>query len=274
VKFVLGLFHTPADQYVQLGCLAEDLGFEGAQIGDHLVMPVQLDSVYPYRKDTWEAERVGQFEVQDHWPDPWVTAAAMAARTRSLRLYTAVYVLPLRNPFVVAKAVGTAAVLSGGRMVLGAGIGWMREEFELGGQSFARRGARMDEDIAVLRALWSGRAEFHGRFYDFGPVDMLPRPAQPVPILIGGESAAALRRAATLGDGYISLAHRAATLAEILMTLRDLRAEHGRADEPFETVVICTDARSADVVRPRAHEHGGHAERLERFADRILDAMP
>ena len=127
-------------------------------LSDHVFYPEQLESKYPYTPDGKP-----QFRPEESWPDPWVAIGAMAAVTTSLRFVTNVYVLPARNPFVVAKAVGTAAVLSDDRVLLGIGAGWMREEFEQMGQAFAKRGARMEEMVEVLRTLWQGgMVEHHG----------------------------------------------------------------------------------------------------------------
>lgn len=241
MNFVVALPYVPLDQYVPLARTAEELGFEGVQLADHVVMPAHIESRYPYSRDGRPS-----FEQDVPWPDPWVTVGAMAQATELIRFYTRVYVLPLRNPFLTAKAVGTAAALSNGRVVLGVGAGWMREEFELLGQDFEQRGSRMDEDIAVLRALWSGPAAFRGHHYEFDQAEMRPLPPRPVPIYIGGESGPALRRAARLGDGFMSVPHRRSTLAELVGRLRALRVECGRADDPFDVNVVCTDAHTSE----------------------------
>jgi probable F420-dependent oxidoreductase len=153
-----------------------------------------------------------------------------------------VYVLPARNPFVVAKAVGTAAWLSGDRVLLGVGAGWMREEFTQLEQPFERRGARMEEQIEVLRTLWQGgMVEHHGEFYDFDRLEMAPVPLRPVPILIGGHSDVALRRAARIGDGWMGVYYDTQALGEIVRRLQGLRQDHGTADRPFEIQASIVD---------------------------------
>ena len=155
-------------------------------------------SKYPY---TATGER--RWEPFTPWPDPVVAIASMAAVTERLNFFTSVYVMPLRSPFAVAKAWGTLAVMSGNRVALGIGMGWMEEEFEMMEQPFARRGKRGDEMLEVLRTLWSGGwVEHHGEFYDFDKLEMSPAPTAPVPIFVGGLSEAALRRAAR-NDGWI-----------------------------------------------------------------------
>lgn len=285
MNFVVALPYVPVDQYVPLARRAEELGFEGIQLADHVVMPAHIRSRYPYRKDGRPS-----FEKDVPWPDPWVTIGAMAQATDRIRFYTRVYVLPLRSPFLTAKAAGTAAALSRGRVVLGVGAGWMREEFDLLERDFDRRGSRMDEDIAVLRALWSGPAQFQGDHYQFDRVEMRPLPPNPVPIYIGGESQPALRRAARLGDGFMSVPHRRSTLAALVDRLQALRVDAGRADDPFDVNVVCTDARTREdfadlesigvtsvLVRPwdASEVDGPMAEkerRLEEFAQTMLPA--
>jgi probable F420-dependent oxidoreductase len=193
-----------------------------------------MQSRYPYSPDGsvyWDGTVP--------WPDPWVSIGAMAMVTTRLRFITSVFILPLRDPFITAKAVGTAAVVSGGRVILGGGIGWMRDEFDQLGVDFHTRGARTGEIIEVLRLLWSGEmVEYHGKHYDFGRVQMSPAPPAQVPIYMGGESDPALRRAARLADGFISVPHDPAELADLVGKLTALRAEYGRQDDPFAFITI------------------------------------
>ena len=154
------------------------------------------------------------------WPDPWVTIAFLAGQTTTLRFFTNIYVLPARPPVAVAKLVGTAAVLSGNRVALGIGMGWMEEEFEAMEQPFAGRGRRADEMLDVIRTLWTGEVvEHHGAHYDLPPLEVQPVPSEPVPVWVGGTSDAALRRAAR-NDGWISDLH----------TTDELRAIRARID--------------------------------------------
>jgi len=174
----------------------------------------------------------------------------MAAVTEHLRFVTTIFVLPMRNPFLVAKAVATASLLSCDRVALGVGVGWMREEFELLGQPFARRGARTDEMIQVLRKLWDGGwVEHHGEFFDFPRLEMSPVPPAEIPIYSGGLSKPALRRAATLCDGWISDLHGLEELRQILAELRQLRARSERADRPFSVLAACRDVFDLDGYR-------------------------
>ena len=152
--------------------------------------------------------------------------AAMAAVTERLRFATSVYILPLRSPFQVAKTLATAAVLSGNRVVLGTGAGWMREEFDIMGVDFKTRGKRFDESIEVCRKLWKGgMVEHHGEFFDFPALQMAPAPTETVPVWIGGVSNVALRRAGTIGDGWLGSGQTPEEGVEMLSTI----AEHRKA---------------------------------------------
>lgn len=254
MKFVVSLAFTDPLQLTALARAAEEAGFHGVALSDHLVHPERIRTPYPYTADgrpRWPAFTP--------WPDPFVAIGAMAAVTERLRFVTSIFVLPLRNPFLVAKSVGTAAVLSRGRVDLGVGAGWMREEFELAGQSFRGRGRRMDEMIEVLRALWAGgMVEHHGDHFDFERLEMSPVPPEPVPILVGGLSDAALRRAATLGDGWISDLHGTDELRGIVARLRRLRAGSERADRPFTVLAAVNDAADPAGYRRAADAGATH----------------
>jgi probable F420-dependent oxidoreductase len=245
VRFIASLAFTHTSELLELARAAEECGFDGLMVSDHVVHPERIETPYPYTPDgqpRWQASAP--------WPDPWVAIGAMAAVTRRVRFFTGVYVLPMRNPFLVAKAVGTAALLSDHRLTLGIGAGWMRDEFRLLGQPFESRGARMDEMVEVLRKLWSGEmVEHHGRFYEFPRLQMSPGVAQRIPIYSGGVSAAAFRRVGRLTDGWISDLHTAEELLRIAAELRARRAEHGRASEPLEIVAACSDAFDVDAFR-------------------------
>ena len=239
MKFVLSMAYSDPREACELARCGEAAGFDSIAISDHVVHPEVLKTPYPYT-----ADGKPRWDSKAHWPDPWVTIAAMSAVTERIRFLTSIFVLPMRNPFLVAKAVATAQVLSGGRCSLGVGVGWMKDEFDLLEQDFTRRGARCDEMIEVLRTLFGGgMVEHHGRFFDFERLEMNPVPDAPVPILIGGISPPALRRAARLGDGWISDAHTEAELHAYAATLAQLRREAGRSSLPFKMV-------GAAVYRP------------------------
>jgi len=230
-------FTDPAD-YVPLAQAAEANGFATITLPDHLIYPRELSVPYPYTPDG-----VPRFEPDDPFPDPWVSAVAMAAATRTLSFYTSVYVLPARNPFHVAKILSSVSLLTQNRIALGVGMGWMPEEFRAGEQPFGNRGKRADEMIEVMRKLWTGEwVEHHGEFYDFAPVKMRPAPRAHIPIYVGGFSKPAMRRAAR-NDGWIADLHTLKELEALIAEVRGYRAELGRQDEPFEILGFsCSDA--------------------------------
>lgn len=258
MKFVCSLAFCPPGELLELARAADEAGFDAVAVSDHVVHPREIGTPYPYSADG--APRWPAFTA---WPDPWVAIGAMAAVTRRLRFVTAVYVLPLRSPFLVAKAVATAAALSGGRVTLGVGAGWMREEFALLGQPFEGRGRRMDEMIDVLRLLWAGGwVEHHGRAYDFDALEASPIPPGEVPIWVGGLSEPALRRAAQRGDGWISDLHTTAEVRSIAARLAALRADSPRAGRPFAVVAALKDAFTLDGYRRAAEAGVSHVQTM------------
>ncbi|MFQ5417445.1 MAG: TIGR03619 family F420-dependent LLM class oxidoreductase [Myxococcota bacterium] len=288
MKFCTSLAFSDPTQFCDLARTADAAGWEALIVSDHVVHPQTIGSPYPYT-----ANNEPRWESQAPWPDPWVAIAAMAAVTERLRFLTGIYVLPMRNPFVVAKALGTAAVMSNNRISLGLGVGWMKEEFDLLGESFRNRGRRADEMIDVLRKLWTGgMVEHHGEFYDFAPLRMSPAVEGEIPLIVGGLSEPALRRAARIGDGWISDIHTTEELAAIVAKLDAFRAEYGREQRPFQVIAAAKDAFDVDGFKrlegagvthvqtmPWAlYEGSGDTlaekqEGLERFADEIIAKM-
>src|SRR5438270_7211678 len=169
-------------------------------------------------------------------PDPLIWLAYIASATRTLKLGTAILILPQRNPVVTAKAVATLDHLAGGRRVLlGIGVGWLAEEFAALGVPFEDRGARTDEYVAAMRTLWTQeRASFHGRFVNFDEVFCRPLPAAPIPIIVGGDTKAAARRAGRLGDGYFPARDAPPELFE---EMRKAAVEAGRDPSAIEVTV-------------------------------------
>lgn len=189
------------------------------------------------------------FSQETEWPDPITAMAMLAEATTTLRFTTAIYVLPLKDPFSVAKQLSTAAVFSGNRVTLGIGAGWQASEFKVLGQDFHTRGSRTDEMLEVMRKLMSGEdVEHHGRFYDFDWLHMLPAPTRPVPIYVGGESDPALRRAAR-NDGWIGTAYTDEELAAILGRLAAARRAEGRKADAFEIIIGSKGAPDAERFR-------------------------
>jgi len=244
VKFWQALSFTETDQLVPLARSCEEAGFHGVFLSDHVFVPGRLESKYPYSSDGSPP-----FTPATEHPEPWAAICAMAQATTRLWFSTAVYLAPLRHPLHVAKSLATASVLSGGRVALGAGVGWVREEFEVLGKDFRTRGAQLDEAIEVLRKVWKGGlVEHHGRHFDFPPLASEPRPVAPVPIWIGGASEGALRRAARQ-DGWIGSGDTPESATGILERLRSMRREAGLGMEAFEAIVAIAGEPDLAVYR-------------------------
>lgn len=247
MRIGIPLFMLRPEQMAAVAARAEALGFESVWVAEHLVFPVAIRSRYPYA-----AEGVPPVNPATPLLDPLLVLMQVAARTERIRLGTNVYILPLRHPIAVARMVATLDVLSGGRVSFGVGLGWLEEEFAAVGIEFATRGARTRESIRALRALWTEEApSFDGRHVSFPPVRFEPKPVQRPhpPILVGGESEAALRRAAVLGDGWYGVGHTPDTAAAQVRRLQALRAEAGRDAMPFDCTVSHKGALTADDVR-------------------------
>jgi len=245
MKFWQSVAFSDPDELLDVARLAEQVGFHGVFASEHVFVPEKLESKYPYSPDGAPV-----FTAETPWLDPWVQIGAMAAVTKTLRFVTGVYILPLHHPLEVAKAVASAAALSHDRVGLGVGAGWMREEFEVLGREFRGRGKRLDEMIEVLRKVWAGgMVEHHGAHYDFPRLQMSPAPKAPVPILIGGMSEAAFRRAARLGDGWIGSGHTPDQVPTVMAHLNALRREAGRDQVPFDTILVLSGPPDVDQLR-------------------------
>jgi probable F420-dependent oxidoreductase len=209
---------------------AEEAGFESLWTVEHVVVPADYRSPYPYSPD-------GRMPAPDDTPlpDPLVWLAFAAAVTSRIKLGTGIAILPQRNALIAAKEVATVDRLSGGRVLLGVGAGWLKEEFEALGVPFERRGQRLDEHIGAMRALWAGeRASYDGELVHFSDCTMSPRPARQVPIHIGGHSEAAARRAGRIGDGFFPGTTDPEHLAHVLDVMRRAAEEAGRDPHAIE----------------------------------------
>ncbi|MDW8120130.1 MAG: LLM class F420-dependent oxidoreductase [Chloroflexota bacterium] len=216
---------------------AEQLGYASLWVSDHIVLPSRSASRYPYRAG-------GVFPLAPHEPmlEPLATLAYTAALTRRIRLGISVLIIPYRNPVLTAKMLATIDVLSGGRVILGAGIGWLEEEFIALGADYRHRGAVTEEYLMLMRALWQGReTTFHGRFYRVEGIWSVPRPAQgTIPVWIGGTSPAALRRAARWGDGWHGIRLSPPEVAQARQALATALQEQGRSLTGFTISLRCT----------------------------------
>jgi probable F420-dependent oxidoreductase len=247
MKFWQVMALVDMDQLPTLCRKAEEFGFEGMALGDHLITFQSQYQRYDYSQDASVL-----WYPQTHWPDPWVAIGALSQVTTRLKFMTTVYVLPMRDPFSAAKSVSTAARLSNNRVVLGAGIGWQKSEFDLVDRSFADRGKRADEMLDVMARLMSGgTVEYHGEFFEFPPLQMSPGVTRPVPILIGGRSPAAYRRAAR-HDGWIGAQYQTDDIPEIVAALKTERAALGKTLEGFEIQLNLYDYGADTLKRVEA----------------------
>ncbi|MCX8555048.1 TIGR03619 family F420-dependent LLM class oxidoreductase [Mycolicibacterium mucogenicum] len=248
MKYTVSVAMGPIEDIVEIAKTAEEVGFDAVALPDSLFYMEKQAADYPYTPDgsrMWNAETP--------WVDPLIAATAIGVATSRIRFYTNVMKLGSRNPLLLARQVGSVANLTGNRFGFGVGIGWAPEEFEWCGQPYAKRGARVDEMIEVIKlVLAGGMVEFHGKFYDFERLQMSPAPSEPVPFYVGGHTEVALKRAARIGDGWTSAMMTRDQLADTVTQLNVLRHEYGRADQPFEIQAVCIDKFGVDGHRELA----------------------
>jgi len=277
VKIAISLGMLNPSLWVPVTEEADRLGFESVWLPEHLVIPMQMEG--------------SPYAGQDHPPippevpvfDAFTYLGFLAGRTSRIRFSTHVYNIGLRHPFVSARAVATLDVLSGGRAMFGIGASWLEAEWDAVGLDFHTRGRRVDEALDVCRRLWSERViEHHGEFFDFGPVMFEPKPVQQPwpPIVIGGDGPAALRRAATVGDGWIPMNHPLDTVPAAVARIAELRAAAGRDGKTEVTVGgSVTSPEDAEryteagvdrvIVRPWQRSKEA-IDGIRRYADEVL----
>jgi probable F420-dependent oxidoreductase len=247
MKFTVGVAMSQLDQLGELARTAEECGYASIALPDSLFYSEQVSAKYPYTPDGrrfWDADTP--------WVDPFVAAAAMGAVTSRIRFYTQVLKLNPRNPVLLARQVGSVAVLTGNRFGLGVGLGWSPEETRWCGAEFDHRGARADEAIEIIRLiLGGGMVDYRGKFYEFDKLTMSPAPSEPVPFYVGGHTEAALRRAARTGDGWTSAMIKFDDLRDVIGRLAALRTEYDRSG-PFEIQAVCVDRFGVDGYRAQA----------------------
>jgi probable F420-dependent oxidoreductase len=276
-----GPFATPAGASVMAEA-AEQSGFESVWTVEHVVVPRDYSSAYPYSRDG-KMPGGGEFDI----PDPLIWLSWLAARTTTLKLATGILILPQRNPVVLAKEVATLDALSGGRMLLGIGIGWLEEEFDILGVPFADRARRTEEYVEAMRALWSqDLPTFSGETVSFADAFCRPRPVDgSVPVIVGGHSPAAARRAGRIGDGFFPAK---GDLPALLGEMRTAAEQAGRDPDAIEVTysgaavigggeaALDEVGRLADMgvsrllVPPLAYDLAGLRENLARFGDEVI----
>ncbi|HCO02598.1 MAG TPA: LLM class F420-dependent oxidoreductase [Actinobacteria bacterium] len=270
-----------AERAVALATAAEELGYESLWTVEHVVVPSGYESSYPYSKS---GKMPGGEDVPV--PDPLIWLAYVAAATRAITLATGILILPQRNPVILAKEAATLDVLSGGRFVLGVGVGWLEEEFDVLGVPFERRGARADEYVAAMRSLWSASEEgatFQGEFASFERAKLYPKPTREtgVPIVIGGHSEASARRAGRIGDGFFPAK---GDLAHLFEVARQAAKEAGRDPDKLEltaggrpSLEEAERLRDLGVHRITLPPFGSDGESvrgyLEQYREQVIDKL-
>jgi len=228
-----------------LAIATEEAGYDSFVVPDSICYPEHSGSRYPYTEDGGR-----EFLEDKPFVETFSLISYLAGVTERLRFTTSVVKLPLRHPVLMAKQVSSVAMLSDNRLTFGVGLSPWPEDYEAVGVPWARRGQRLDEMIDVIRGLCGGGYfEYEGEIFQIPSIKICPVPTQPIPILIGGHSEPALRRAARVGDGWIHAGGDAEELQVLLGRLRELRREYGKASDPFELHVISLDAYTPDGVR-------------------------
>ncbi len=273
---------TQPDAAATFARAAEEAGFESLWTVEHVVVPSDYESAYPY-SPTGKMPGTEDMPI----PDPLIWLAYVAAATTRINLATGILILPQRNPVVLAKELATLDHLSAGRMLLGIGVGWLEEEFDAIGVPFAERGKRTDEYVAAMRALWTeDKATFHGEFANFDECIMRPRPVNgPIPVHVGGHTDIAARRAGRLGDGYFPGKGTHEELARTFDIVRTTAREHGRDPDAIEMttggngavgggaldeVKALADLGVARVMLPAFLFYGDTEAALARYGDEVI----
>jgi len=242
MKFVLSTSFSSVSHLKALARVADSHGWHAMSFSDHVVNPQEISTPYPY---TENGER--RWQPFTDWPDPWVMIGALAAITTRLRFTNNIFVLPMRNPFLTAKAISTAAIISDNRVTPAIGVGWSSDEFDLLQKDFKTRGNGTVEILEIMRLLWSGEmVEFQGRYYQFDAMEMNPAPSEYIPIWIGGISDPAMKRAARLGDGWVSDLQSAEDIVHSIGRIQEWRKELGRQNQPFDVMATPNDVYDVD----------------------------
>jgi probable F420-dependent oxidoreductase len=244
MKFFQNVAFSESEHLVEVAKMAEELGFFGLATADHLITPATINSTYPYAPDgkAW-------WDPNTHFPETWSMYSVLAQHTTKLHFMPTIYIVPMRDPFTLAKSISTAAFFSNDRVILGLGVGWMAEEFALTGQSWTNRGKRTDEMLEVMAKLMNGgMVEHHGKYYDFPPMQMAPATNKPVPVWVGGHTDAALRRAAR-NDGWIGVNYDYDDIPPLLAKLTEERKKAGTDHQPYDIFVTLNEVPEADTVK-------------------------
>jgi probable F420-dependent oxidoreductase len=287
MRFTYAEAMTDPSYYAPLARAAEAAGYASFSVADSLIYPRESDSTYPYTDD---GNR--EFLEDKAFIETFTLIAALGAVTERIRFTPFVLKLAVRPPVLVAKQAMSIAALNGGRLGLGVGLSPWPEDFTVMGVPWERRGKRMDEAIDIVRGLSTGEYfEYHGEFFDIPAIKMSPAPPEPIPLLVGGHSDAALRRSVVRGDGWMHAGGDPGELDAMLAKLARIREQEGRAGDPLEVHVISLDAYTPDGVRrledkgvtdaivgfrwpyiqgPDTEPLATKIENLERFAETVI----
>jgi probable F420-dependent oxidoreductase len=236
VQYGVDLQRCNSSAWRDVAQAAEELGYESVWVAEHLIFPETIEG---------SPGDHAHISISPHTPlyDPFVMLATIAASTSRIRVGTHIYNIGLRHPFVTARAVATLDLVSGGRVDFGIGVSWLEAEWQAVGLEFATRGARADEIIGICRRLWTEPVVVHeGRFFEFGPVVFEPKPLQsPLPLHVGGDSQAALRRAVRCAEGWLGMVHNPGTFTRSVGELRRLADDQGRDLATLQRTAIVAD---------------------------------
>ena len=289
MKFVLSTSFSSVAHLTEIAPVADSHGWHAMSFSDHVVHPETINTPYPYTEDGSR-----RWDAYTDWPDPWVMIGALATITKRLRFTNNVFVLPMRNPYLVAKAISTAAIVSNNRVTPAFGVGWSRDEYGLMQQDFSTRGRRADEMIEIMRLLWSGKmVSYAGKHYQFDPMEMNPAPTEQIPIWIGGISDAAMRRSARLADGWVSDLQSSDEIIACIERIRSWQVEYGRDTGEFAVMATPSDAYDPDAYKRLedagvthiltmpwifyegdSKELGHKIDGIKRYADDIISRCP
>jgi probable F420-dependent oxidoreductase len=260
MKFGVSLFPLRPAQVIEVALKAEACGFDSVWLGEHVVTPVANESKFPYAGEQTDSHDA--FHAQLPFYDPYAVLGYLAGLTRTLKLAVSVSIVPLHDPFRLARSVTTLDLFSNGRFLFGMGAGWLKEEFEILGRNFDTRGRRFDETLDVMISLFNDEVTaFEGKTLSVPSVGMIPKPlTRPhPPFIFGGHAVPALRRAARRGNGWLASELSPEEVAAALRTIGKFRSDAGKAGEPFE--ISCHINGDPDL------------ELVKRYADAGVDRL-
>ncbi len=269
MKIGLTAYNIPAPEFQALAATAEEAGFSSLWLGEHVVLPVKYESTHPSTERTDAVHIAGPIiDAETELVDPLVAISAAAAVTSTIELATGIYVVPLRHPLAIARATCTTQDIADGRFTLGVGFGWLKEEFEALGVPFPQRIGRFEESLEILRAAWSaGPVNYAGRYFEVRDVQVTHRPVR-VPLILGGNSEAALERAVRLGDGWFASGTPTFEAAiELRKRIGELHATGPRPSSEFRVAFRIADTDDSTIER---YADAGFGEVLI-WADQLWD---